>query len=172
MNSPLSNVHASSPRTASTAADLEQSLIDNLYCAVGRLPEVATPQELYAALALTVRDRLLNLGVKTLDAHADRDARAVAYLSAAYLPGPHLENNLLNLGLTAAASEATSNLGLDLDQLIDQEEEPGLGNGGLGRLASCYMDSLATLEVPALGYGIRYEFGIFDQEFRDGWQIE
>ena len=172
MNTLLSKAKTSGPRIASSAADLEQSLVDNLFCAVGRLPQVATQQELYAALALTVRDRLLNLAVRTLDAHADRDVRAVAYLSAEYLPGPHLASNLLNLGLTEAAREATSKLGLDLEQLIDQEEEPGLGNGGLGRLASCYMDSLATLEVPAVGYGIHYEFGIFDQEFRDGWQIE
>ena len=86
------------------------------------------------------------------------------------LPGPHLANNLLNLGITEAAREAMRRLGYDLDEILAQEEEPGLGNGGLGRLASCYMDSLASVEVPAIGYGIRYEFGIFDQAIRDGWQ--
>ncbi len=92
-----------------------------------------------------------------------QDSRIVAYLSAEFLPGPHLANNLLNLGILDQTREAMSELGLDLDELIEQEEEPGLGNGGLGRLASCYLDSLASLEVPAIGYGIRYEFGIFDQ---------
>ena len=100
------------------------------------------------------------------------DARRVAYLSAEYLPGPHLANNLLSLGITEATREALHSLGHDLDEILAQEEEPGLGNGGLGRLASCYMDSLASIEVPAIGYGIRYEFGIFDQVLRDGWQDE
>ena len=88
------------------------------------------------------------------------------------MPGPHLANNLLNLGITEAAREALRRLGYDLDEILAQEEEPGLGNGGLGRLASCYMDSLASVEVPAVGYGIRYEFGIFDQVIRNGWQQE
>jgi starch phosphorylase len=172
MNAILSKAHASSYRTAAGPAELEQNLVDNLLCAVGRLPAVATPQDLYRALALTIRDRVLNLGVQTLDAHSRHDVRAVAYLSAEFLPGPHLASHLLSLGLTDAARQATARLGLDLDQLIAQEEEPGLGNGGLGRLASCFLDSLATLGVPAVGYGIRYEFGIFDQEIRDGWQVE
>ena len=172
MNAILSKAHASSYRTAAGPAELEQNLVDNLLCAVGRLPAAATLQDLYQALALTVRDRVLNLGVQTLDAHARHDVRAVAYLSAEFLPGPHLASHLLSLGLSEAARQATARLGLDLDQLLAQEEEPGLGNGGLGRLASCFLDSLATLGVPAVGYGIRYEFGIFDQEIRDGWQVE
>ncbi|HWO13182.1 MAG TPA: glycogen/starch/alpha-glucan phosphorylase, partial [Polyangiaceae bacterium] len=172
MNSMLSKARASSQRTSTSAKDLEQCLVDNLFCAVGRTPAAASLQDLYQALALTIRDRVLNLGVQTLDAHARQDARAVAYLSAEFLPGPHLASHMLSLGLTDAARQAAANLGLDLDQIIDQEEEPGLGNGGLGRLASCFLDSLASLEVPAVGYGIRYEFGIFDQEIRDGWQAE
>jgi starch phosphorylase len=96
----------------------------------------------------------------------------VCYLSAEYLLGPHLGNNLLNLGVLQEARQAMEELGLDFDGLLEQEEEPGLGNGGLGRLAACYMDSLATLQVPAIGYGIRYEFGIFDQVIRNGWQVE
>jgi glycogen phosphorylase len=107
-----------------------------------------------------------------MDTYGGVNARRVAYLSAEYLPGPHLANNLLNLGITDATREALRDLGYDLEELISQEEEPGLGNGGLGRLASCFMDSLASLEVPALAYGIRYEFGIFDQVIRDGWQEE
>ena len=96
----------------------------------------------------------------------------VCYLSAEFLTGPHLANNLINLGIHDEAEQAMRNLGLDLNVLIEQEKEPGLGNGGLGRLASCFMDSLATLDVPAIGYGIRYEYGIFNQQIRDGWQVE
>ncbi len=86
--------------------------------------------------------------------------------------GPHLGNNLINLGIYAQVREAISELGLDFDTLLRQEDEPGLGNGGLGRLAACFIDSMATLEIPSLGYGIRYEFGIFHQEIVDGWQTE
>jgi starch phosphorylase len=99
-------------------------------------------------------------------------AKAVAYLSAEFLTGPHLGNNLICLGIWQNVEEALSRVGQDLSLLLEHEEEPGLGNGGLGRLAACYMDSLATLNVPAIGYGIRYEFGIFDQVIRDGWQVE
>jgi starch phosphorylase len=119
-----------------------------------------------------VRDRVFQRGVESIASYGGQNARRVAYLSAEYLPGPHLANNLLNLGITEPAREALRSLGHDLDEIIAQEEEPGLGNGGLGRLASCYMDSLASVEVPAFGYGIRYEFGIFDQVIRDGWQCE
>ena len=139
---------------------------------MGRVERTATKRDLYFALALTVRDRLFERTVETLENYGGANARRVGYLSAEYLPGPHLANNLLNLGITEQTREALHSLGHDLDELIAQEEEPGLGNGGLGRLASCYMDSLASVEVPAIGYGIRYEFGIFDQVIRDGWQQE
>jgi starch phosphorylase len=139
-----------------TVADLRQSFLDHLFCGLGRVPAAATRNDGYTALALTVRDRVLRQGVRTLEAHHERDARIVAYLSAEFLPGPHLGNNLLNLGILETARQAIADLGLSLDDLLETEEEPGLGNGGLGRLASCYMDSLASLEVPAVGYGIRY----------------
>ena len=163
---------AAGVRTGLSVADLKQSFLDNLFCVLGRVPLAATPNDVYIALALTVRDRVLKQGVRTLEVYAEQDARVVAYLSAEFLPGPHLANNLLNLGLTEAARQAMSELGLNLNDLIEQEEEPGLGNGGLGRLASCYLDSLASIEIPAVGYGIRYEFGIFDQCIKDGWQVE
>jgi starch phosphorylase len=91
---------------------------------------------------------------------------------AEFLTGPHLANNLLSLGIVDQTREALSGFGVNLDHVIEQEDEPGLGNGGLGRLASCFMDSLASLEVPAVGYGIRYEFGIFEQGIKNGWQVE
>ena len=156
-------------RTGLSTDEIKQAFRDNLCCGMGQLEVAATKHDLYVALALAVRDRLFQ---RTVDEHGGQDARRVAYLSAEYLPGPHLANNLLNLGITEPAREALKALGYDLDEILAQEEEPGLGNGGLGRLASCYIESLASVEVPAVGYGIRYEFGIFDQVIRDGWQHE
>jgi starch phosphorylase len=133
----------------------------------------ATRNDKYLALAYVVRDLLMGRAVATNDAIFETgDVRMVCYLSAEFLMGPHLANNLLSLGITEKVRAALKPAGVDLDELIEQEEEPGLGNGGLGRLAACFLDSLATLEVPAIGYGIRYEFGIFDQTIKDGWQVE
>ena len=159
-------------RTGLDVADIKQSFLDSLFYGLGRVPSIATRNDFYTALALTVRDRVFRHGIHTVETHEEQQARRVAYLSAEYLPGPHLGLNLLNLGITEQTRQALSELGYDLDDLIEQEEEPGLGNGGLGRLAACYMDSLASLQVPAIGYGIRYEFGIFEQAVRDGWQVE
>src|SRR5580765_4674799 len=161
-----------STRCGTTVADLKQSFLDNLLCALGRVPMAATRHDLYTALALTVRDRLFKQSVRTLENYAARDARVVAYWSAEFLPGPHLANNLLNLDIVEPTRQALAELDINLDEVIEQEEEPGLGNGGLVRLAPCYLDSLASVEVPAVGYGIRYEFGIFDQTIKDGWQAE
>src|SRR5215831_15078898 len=144
-----------------TANEIRQAFRDNLHSGLGRLERFATKNDLYLALALTVRDRLFERIVETIDTYGGVNARRVAYLSAEYLPGPHLANNLLNLGITEVTREALRELGYDLDEFVAQEEEAGLGNGGLGRLASCFMDLLASVEVPAVGYGIRYEFGIF-----------
>jgi starch phosphorylase len=151
---------------------ISREFLRHLYYTQGRVPEMATPNDLYMALAHTVRDQLLARWLHTVENYSKPGVRIVSYLSAEFLLGPHLENNLINLGIYDEAHAALQDLGLDLRQIIDQEEEPGLGNGGLGRLAACYLDSLATLEIPAVGYGIRYEFGIFDQEIRDGWQVE
>lgn len=164
--------HTDSVRTGMTTEEIKQSFLDNLFCGMGRLPEVASRNDYYTALAMTVRDRVLHHGVRTLESYGREDSKMVSYLSAEFLPGPHLANNLLNLGIFEQTRQAIAELGLDLDELIEQEEEPGLGNGGLGRLASCYLDSLASLEIPAVGYGIRYEFGIFDQVIKDGQQVE
>jgi starch phosphorylase len=144
----------------------------NLFYVLGRFPATATANDRYLALAYSVRERLLDRWVKTSQTYYRKKVRTVSYLSAEFLLGPHLGNNLVNLGELDAARQAMEELGLDFASLLDQEEEPGLGNGGLGRLAACYLDSLATLQIPAIGYGIRYEFGIFDQHIRDGWQVE
>ena len=159
-------------RTAPGVDALAQSFLDNLFFVQGRSRERATINDLYLALAHSVRDRLVERWIQTVLNYRAQDVRVVCYLSAEFLTGPHLANNLINLGIYDEADEAMRKLGLDLNTLIEQEEEPGLGNGGLGRLASCFMDSLATLDIPAIGYGIRYEYGIFDQEIRDGWQVE
>jgi starch phosphorylase len=167
---------ASSPhlevRAGRTAAALKAAILENLYYDLARLPSIATKNDWYLAVALTVRDRMVDNWIQHLERIATTGRRTVGYLSAEFLLGPHLANNVLNLGIEAELREALASLALDLDDLAANEEEPGLGNGGLGRLAACYMDSLSTLEIPAIGYGIRYEFGIFDQEIRDGWQVE
>ncbi len=159
-------------KTAMSADALVHSFLDNLFFVQGRSLERATVNDLYMALAHTVRDRLVERWISTVKNYQAQDVRVVCYLSAEFLTGPHLANNLINLGIHDETEQAMRQLGLDLNTLIEQEEEPGLGNGGLGRLASCFMDSLATLDVPAIGYGIRYEYGIFDQQIRDGWQVE
>jgi starch phosphorylase len=151
---------------------LQRAVLENLACLQGRYPDIATGHDWYMALAYTVRDRLLARWVNTVRTYAAREVKVACYLSAEFLIGPQLGSNLVALGIEPAAREAVRALGQDLDALMAIEEEPGLGNGGLGRLAACYMDSLATLEIPAIGYGIRYEFGIFDQEIHDGWQVE
>jgi starch phosphorylase len=159
-------------RTGLSAETLQRAVLDNLTYIQARLPELATPHDWYMALAFTVRDRMLERWQATVRADAQRDVKVVCYLSAEFLIGPQLGNNLLSLDIEANARTALAALDQDLDKLLALEEEPGLGNGGLGRLAACYMDSLATLELPAIGYGIRYEFGIFDQQIRGGAQVE
>ncbi len=166
------NDRAEDVRTGLSREAFKQAFRDNLFYLLGRFPEVATRNDRYMALACTVRDRLVQRWVRTGKTYFEKRARTVCYLSAEFLLGPHLKNNLINLELYDVARQAMEELGLNLEELLEQEEEPGLGNGGLGRLAACYMDSLSTLQIPAIGYGIRYEFGIFDQTIRDGWQVE
>jgi starch phosphorylase len=162
----------SSVRTGLSEDSIRRAFLDNLFYVQGRFPEVASLDDKYKALAYTIRDRLLHRWVATVRAYQQANPRTVCYLSAEYLPGPFTGNNLLNLGIEDATRKALAELGLDLDELLDHEEEPGLGNGGLGRLAACFMDSLATLEISAISYGIRYEFGIFDQTIQNGEQVE
>jgi len=159
-------------RTALSKEALKGAFLDDLFYMQGKFPALATKNDYYMALAYAVRDRMLQHWISTAAAYTKQASRTVAYLSAEFLMGPHLGNNLINLGILDRVRECMTELGLNLDELLQQEEEPGLGNGGLGRLAACFIDSLATLEIPAVGYGIRYEFGIFHQEIVDGWQVE
>ncbi len=159
-------------RTGLSVETLRRALADNLFYIQGKWPEVASTNDFYLALAYTVRDRMMPRWLSSTRTLLNPEVRVVTYLSAEFLLGPHLGRNLLNLDIEAPVKQAVQESGLNVDELIAQEEEPGLGNGGLGRLAACYMESLASEQIPAIGYGIRYEFGIFDQEIQDGWQVE
>ena len=152
--------------------ELKREFLDNLFYVQGKFPALATQHDYYMALAYTVRDHILHRWVSTASIYTANKSRTVCYLSAEFLLGPHLGNNLINLGIMDEVRQAVVELGMDFDALLREESEPGLGNGGLGRLAACYLDSLATLRIPTLGYGIRYEFGIFEQAIDDGWQVE
>ncbi|HZZ49545.1 MAG TPA: glycogen/starch/alpha-glucan phosphorylase [Pseudonocardia sp.] len=169
---PLGSEPRGHSRTGMDADALRRGIVDHLRYSVGRPAAALKPEHYYRALALAVRDRMQDNRVASTQTSLDLGRKVTCYLSAEFLMGPQLGSNLLNLGIESAAREALQELGQDLGEVLACEEEPGLGNGGLGRLAACYLDSLATLERPAIGYGIRYEFGIFDQEIRDGWQVE
>jgi len=140
---------------------------ERLLYTLGKRPESASAHDVYMALCYAVRDRMI-------DNHLVEKShrKEVAYLSAEFLIGPQLSNNLLNLDIRKEAAAAVGQFGYDLDEILELSEEPGLGNGGLGRLAACYMESMATLRVPATGYGIRYKYGIFKQTIRDNQQVE
>src|ERR1700728_1378527 len=159
-------------RTGMGAPALQRAISDHLRYSVGRPAAALRPEHYYRALALAVRDRMQDRRVASTQTSLDLGRKVTCYLSAEFLMGPQLGNNLLNLRMEHAAKTALAAMGQDLDEVLACEAEPGLGNGGLGRLAACYLDSLATLERPAIGYGIRYEFGIFNQPIQDGWQVE
>ncbi len=159
-------------RTGNSPEAIKQSILDHLYYSQGRTEPFATMQEWYMATSYAVRDRMMSQWMDTLANFKKGKVKIVGYLSAEFLEGPHLGNAMLNLGLTENVKEALNMLNVDYNQLVQAEEEPGLGNGGLGRLAACYLDSMSTLKVPACGYGIRYEYGIFDQKIENGEQVE
>src|SRR6201981_2127081 len=159
-------------RTGMGAPALQRAITDHLRYSIGRPAAALQPEHYYRALALAVRDRMQDRRMASTQTSLDLGRKVTCYLSAEFLMGPQLGNNLLNLRMERAAKTALAAMGQDLDEVLACEAEPGLGNGGLGRLAACYLDSLATLERPAIGYGIRYEFGIFNQEIRDGSQVE
>ncbi|MDT9186336.1 MAG: glycogen/starch/alpha-glucan phosphorylase [Limnospira sp. PMC 894.15] len=159
-------------RTGTNVETLKRAFADNLFYLQGKYESLATQDDFYMALAYTLRDRLLSRWLKTTKTYMEKDVKVVYYLSAEFLMGRHMGNSLINLHLYDRVRQAVEESGLDLDEILEHEPDPGLGNGGLGRLAACFVDSLATLEIPAVGYGIRYEFGIFTQAIRDGWQAE
>ncbi len=170
---PTPGCYADPDRSGLEADDVFDGMTEHLFYTLGKLAPTASRHDLYLALSHAVRDRLMTRYLAGIEAIRATPTRVVAYLSAEFLIGPQLGNNLLMLGIQEAATEALRRFGIEhLEEILEVEEEPGLGNGGLGRLAACFMESLASLEIPATGYGIRYEFGIFDQLIRDGWQVE
>ncbi len=148
----------------SFARHLESSLVKDDYS--------ATKLDIYKSLSYTVRDRLVERWLATQQTYYDRDVKRVYYLSLEFLMGRVLGNNLVNLNIVEECCSAMHELGFELEDVCEQECDAGLGNGGLGRLAACFLDSMATHEIPAYGYGIRYEYGIFSQKIQDGYQIE
>ncbi|MEB3278631.1 MAG: glycogen/starch/alpha-glucan phosphorylase [Lyngbya sp.] len=159
-------------RTGMSVDTLKRAFADNLFYLQGKYESFATADDFYMALAYTLRDRLLNRWLKTFKTYTENNVKVVYYLSAEFLMGRHLGNSLINLHIYEKIRQAVEESGLNLEELLEREPDPGLGNGGLGRLAACFLDSLATLEIPAVGCGLRYEFGIFHQTIQDGWQAE
>ncbi|XP_037097092.1 glycogen phosphorylase, liver form [Syngnathus acus] len=153
-------------------AELKKGFNRHLHFTLVKDRNIATPRDYYFALAHTVRDHLVGRWIRTQQFYYEADPKRVYYLSLEFYMGRTLQNTMINLGLQNACDEAIYQLGLDMEELEEVEEDAGLGNGGLGRLAACFLDSMATLGLAAYGYGIRYEYGIFNQKIRDGWQVE
>ncbi|XP_042845619.1 glycogen phosphorylase, liver form isoform X5 [Panthera tigris] len=153
-------------------AELKKGFNRHLHFTLVKDRNVATPRDYFFALAHTVRDHLVGRWIRTQQYYYEKCPKRVYYLSLEFYMGRTLQNTMINLGLQNACDEAIYQLGLDMEELEEIEEDAGLGNGGLGRLAACFLDSMATLGLAAYGYGIRYEYGIFNQKIRDGWQVE
>ena len=166
------NIDFQDERTGVTDELLKRAVIEHLRYSFAKNERTASFDDVYLACSLAIRDRLIHRWMKTMKRYYQEDAKRVYYLSAEYLLGRSMRNNLINLGLEDTAKRLMGEYKLDIAQIEEREPDPGLGNGGLGRLAACFLDSLATLGYPAMGYGIRYEFGIFRQSFKDGWQVE
>ena len=168
----MTQVKTDTEHHGQSPSEIQKAILRHLNQTEAKPALFATRNDWYMATAHAVRDRMLHNWLTTFDIFVSSKLKIVSYLSSEFLMGPHLGNNLVNLGLTGPVRTALSALGQELEDILLQEVEPGLGNGGLGRLAACFLESLATLRVPAVGYGIRYEFGIFEQEIRNGWQVE
>uniref|UniRef100_A0A8C3HXT4 Alpha-1,4 glucan phosphorylase n=1 Tax=Chrysemys picta bellii TaxID=8478 RepID=A0A8C3HXT4_CHRPI len=153
-------------------AEVRKSFNRHLHFTLVKDRNVATPRDYFFALAHAVRDHLVGRWIRTQQYYYERDPKRIYYLSLEFYMGRTLQNTMVNLGMQNVCDEAIYQLGLDLEELEEIEEDAGLGNGGLGRLAACFLDSMATLGLAAYGYGIRYEFGIFNQKILDGWQVE
>jgi glycogen phosphorylase len=169
---PKSSHVLSLPALHPQAADLRDAILDKLTYSCSKRPADAGLYDWYLATVLAVRDRLVDCWLDSGQRAERKQSKRVYYLSIEYLIGQLLFDSLINLRLLGPARVALDSLGVDLDQLRKLEPDPALGNGGLGRLAACYMDSMAALAIPAFGYGIRYEHGLFTQHIRDGWQHE
>ena len=155
-----------------TAEEIVENIRGKIKRHFGRELENASQEELYKASALCIRDDIMDKWSRTKQKIIQDGLKTVYYMSAEFLMGRAYTNNLINMNLEEEYQEAFRMIGLDLKTIADQEKDAGLGNGGLGRLAACFLDSLATLKLPAMGCGIRYEYGLFKQKIVDGAQIE
>ncbi|MCL1818799.1 MAG: glycogen/starch/alpha-glucan phosphorylase, partial [Spirochaetaceae bacterium] len=160
------------PQTGRDAESLAWGFAGHLKYSMGLDRFSASEHDRFMAMSYAIRDRLVNQWIKTQQTHHEKKAKRVYYLSLEFLMGRAMGNNAYNLGIAQAMETALADLGYRFEDLRDQEVDAGLGNGGLGRLAACFMDSLATLDIPAFGYGLRYDYGIFRQEIENGWQVE
>ena len=171
--SPVATLPETPPHLDMDPEAITGGMIDHLEFTLAELPgHIDTEWEPYVALALTVRDRLLERWIRTQDAYYAADAKRVYYMSLEFLMGRTLGNSMINLGFLDQCAQAAHELGYKLEDLREAEWDAGLGNGGLGRLAACYLDSMATLAIPSYGYGIRYDYGIFHQRIVNGAQVE
>jgi starch phosphorylase len=153
--------------------ELTQAILQHIVTTLGYDCERSGLDNIYQGLAHTIRDHLIQAWIRTQQQYYTHKSKRVYYLSLEFLPGPFLVNNILNTGLESTVREALrEDFAVELEDVADKEWEPGLGNGGLGRLASCYLDSMAALKIPGYGYGIRYAYGIFRQGVEDGRQVE
>lgn len=159
-------------RLKGDAESLKASILNHLNFTLAKDKYTATKRDLFFAVAYAIRDQMVGRWIKTQQQYYDADVKRVYYLSMEFLIGKTLENSLINLGLLENCRKAVHDLGFDLSYLMEVEMDAGLGNGGLGRLAACFLDSMATLGIPGYGYGIRYDFGIFTQKLQDGYQLE
>jgi starch phosphorylase len=165
-------IDAALARQGHDKESIKWGFAEHLKYSLGKDSYSASSHDRYMSLALAVRDRLINQWVKTQQTHHDEDVKRVYYLSLEYLMGRAMGNNVINMKLEGAVREAMDELGYDWEEIREEEVDAGLGNGGLGRLAACFLDSLASLDLPAFGYGLRYDYGIFRQEIENGAQIE
>lgn len=159
-------------RTGMLPVVLDRAILDHLYYSQGKTLATATPHDIFMSVAHAGRDRLVRRWIETQKTYYEKDPKRVYYLSAEFLMGRALANNLISLGIYDTVKKVLADRGIALEDVLEQESDAGLGNGGLGRLAACFLDSMAALALPGYGYGIRYQFGIFEQVIRNGQQVE
>ena len=152
--------------------EFKKDVVYNVKSLYRKTIDEATPQQVYQAVSLAIKDLIIDRWIATQKEFDKKDVKVVYYMSMEFLTGRFLGNNIINICEIKDVADALKELGFDLNSIEDQERDPALGNGGLGRLAACFMDSLATLGYPAYGCGIRYRYGMFKQQIVDGFQKE